>query len=110
MARAARACGAPKRSKPVACVLRAHIMSFLAKTLLLRFPPLREPCPPAPSLSALGDLPFSGAAHRARQRPERGAGGRLPPSRADAGRADGRALRLHGPPRRVGSQRDRAAR
>src|SRR5947199_385959 len=83
---AEQACGL-KRSKPVACLLRAYIMSFRPKTRLLRFASLCERSPPAPSLSALGDLSFSGAAHRARQRPERGAGGRLSASRADAGRA-----------------------
>src|SRR4051794_39426668 len=85
-------------------------MSFRGKTRLLRFASLRDASSPAPSLSALGDLPFSGAAHRARQRPERGAGRCLSPSRADAGRADGRALRLHGSPRGAGPQRDGAAR
>src|SRR3954453_462897 len=64
-------------------------MSFRVKTRLLRFTPLRDASSPAPSLSALGDLPFSGPAHCARQRPERGAGGCLSASRADAGRAEG---------------------
>src|SRR5438309_942343 len=70
-----------------ACGLRVegHNMSFRPKTRLLRFTPLRDASSPAPSLSALGDLSFSSPAHRARQRPERGAGGCLSASRADAG-------------------------